>query len=122
MQYAVTDKSGNPLACQLNIIPLENQIITSSSDSLTCGEAGIIYTLKGCGQQTLPPGPYRYVISHGPFFEIVDQKINLKSGQTAHIRHTLRKMISADGYLAADFHIHSKEIGHRNRVISLLLR
>jgi hypothetical protein len=56
---------------------------------------------------TLEPGDYQLVVSRGPRYSAFKQDITIASGQTLEVQAELAQVIATDGYIHADFHVHS---------------
>lgn len=69
---------------------------------------GFAYTHEGTATLTARPGKYTVVVSRGPEYERVEiPDVELKAGAQRSVRAELRRVVNTEGYVAADFHLHS---------------
>ena len=65
------------------------------------------YTADGTMTMKVRPGTYRVVAGRGPEYERAEAEVTLKSGSTQTLTLQIKKAINTDGYVGADFHLHS---------------
>ncbi|MBP6725217.1 MAG: hypothetical protein KA137_10280, partial [Halioglobus sp.] len=74
---------------------------------------------------TLEPGDYQLVISRGPRYSVYRKFISISSAQTTRVDAELAQVVSTDGYIYGDFHVHSidspdSEVTRAERVATYL--
>lgn len=66
------------------------------------------YTEEGTATITARPGTYAVVVSRGPEYERVEiPNVVLEPGSQRSVRAEIRRVVDTEGYVAADFHLHS---------------
>lgn len=56
----------------------------------------------------IEPGPYRFVISHGPEYEALERVVDVASGGVTTLEAVkLKRVVTTPGFVSADFHVHS---------------
>ncbi len=66
------------------------------------------YTEEGSATITARPGRYTVVVSRGPEYERVEiPDVVLEPGAQRSLRAEIRRVVDTEGYVAADFHLHS---------------
>ena len=53
------------------------------------------------------PGHYRLTVSRGPAYSIFQQEIDLVAGQATRVYATVKRLLPANGRVAADLHVHA---------------
>jgi hypothetical protein len=66
-----------------------------------------LYLLEGTTKLALAPGRYRVTASHGMAHSLSVQEVSIQMDGNASLGATLRKVVDTDGWLSADFHLHS---------------
>ncbi len=54
------------------------------------------------------PGTYTVVVSHGPEYTVAQQVVTLRPGQTEVVNAELTRVVDTTGYVAGDFHLHTR--------------
>ena len=75
----------------------------------------LVYTRTGQIQQTLPPGKYDVIITHGPELDALVQSIEVVPGKKVKMQAALRRTVDTRGWVSADFHNHSTLSGTVSR-------
>ncbi len=91
---------------------------------LTFAMQNLALTPNGKIHQNVPAGPYTIVISHGPEYDSVTQKAEIKAGEFLPIKAQLKHVVDTTGYISGDFHGHTLHSGDNaaqgtGRVLSL---
>ena len=63
---------------------------------------------NGHTEGAIRPGKYRVVASRGPFYTVAEQSVELAPGAAQHLQFQLEKVVDMEGYIAGDFHVHTK--------------
>lgn len=66
------------------------------------------YTVNGALSAEVRPGEYQLAISRGVEYDLHTEPVVLKSGAFVSSRVALRRAFDTSGYIAADFHVHSR--------------
>ncbi|MFG0330188.1 MAG: CehA/McbA family metallohydrolase [Phycisphaerales bacterium] len=86
----------------------------------------VVYTLNGRADITIPPGEYAAYASRGLEWSIDSRSFDLIDGDVARWTATLEHEVDTDGWISADFHLHTLTYsGHgdsnlNERIISLV--
>ncbi len=72
---------------------------TPASNFLFAGPDGIV--------QTIRPGTYQVIASRGPERTIARKTVTVLAGKEVHVDLDLRRVVDTEGYVSADFHVHS---------------
>lgn len=65
------------------------------------------YTSDGTAVLQVRPGAYEVVSSRGPEYNTKSSPIQVASGETVTLSHSLRRVVSTPGWIAGDTHIHT---------------
>ena len=119
---AQLDGSAGPAPAKLQVLgfdpspPLGNSVLGNpagvfgdDADRLPYGVTLVSFIDRGgmSGKLTLEPGEYQVVVSRGPRYSAYRKSITVSSGQTTQVAAELAQVIATDGYIYADFHVHS---------------
>lgn len=66
-----------------------------------------LYVLDGGTKLVLAPGRYRVTASHGMAYSLSVEEVSIRADGNASVDATLRRVVNTDGWLSADFHLHS---------------
>lgn len=66
-----------------------------------------LYAATGSGEQRLPPGDYRVLVSRGPEYSVAWQDVTVTAGGVATAHFEIEREVDTSGWLAADFHVHA---------------
>jgi hypothetical protein len=77
------------------------------------------------GVQSLEPGTYQVYVSRGSEYSVDSQPLTITAGMTTAIAATVEHVIDTDGFIAADYHVHSidssdSEVSRIERVTTML--
>jgi len=122
----ITDGNGQPIPCKIEFLakvgtPQPN----FGPESADFAMKGLCYAPHGELSQSLPPGEYEVVISHGPEHDALFQHIALPPGKTLELKGKLPRVVDTTGWISSDFHSHSSPSGDNTgsqlgRVLNLL--
>lgn len=65
------------------------------------------FTDHGIADLFVRPGSYRVYVSRGPEYALAVHDLEVRAGGTATLSTQLARVVNTDGWIAADFHIHS---------------
>jgi hypothetical protein len=66
------------------------------------------YTVDGTASIEVRPGEYTVVATRGPEYDRVQSDITIAAGDTRALTLELNRVVETDGYVASDFHLHSR--------------
>lgn len=118
---------------QGGMIPAKVQFrgIHGTEDPFFCHETGehavhnLYYTHDGQFQQTLAPGEYEAIVSHGTEYDAVFKTLTVRRGVQTKLEAVLLHSVQTPGWISADFHSHATPSGDNTssqlgRVLNLL--
>jgi len=70
-----------------------------------------VYSADGKFVRSLPPGTYDLLLSRGPEYDAVFEKIKIAQGQQQSIKATLKRVVDTTGWVSAELHSHSTPSG-----------
>ena len=122
----ITDERGVGIPCKVQFIGREGS--TSPDFGPDSGEhavKNVYYSHDGQFRRDLAPGAYDVIISHGPEYDAVFSRIEVRRGKEAVLAAKLIRSVKTDGWISADFHSHSSPSGDNTssqlgRVLNLL--
>lgn len=123
---AITDERGGPIPCKVKftgIEPTNDPIFWDKTGDEAVGN--LYYSHNGKFALDLPPGKYDVCVSHGPEYDIVEQKIEVLSGSQTPLSAKLVRSVQTPGWISGDFHNHASPSGDNTssqfgRVLNLL--
>jgi hypothetical protein len=68
--------------------------------------ANVIYSVGGDEEVALAPGTYRVTATRGPTYTLATKTVLLRGARTTSARLSLRELLTAPGWIAADLHTH----------------
>ncbi len=71
----------------------------------------VVYAIHGRFRQPIAPGEYRVLISYGPEYDAVEQRIKVQRGRETVVEATMYRTVQTLGWISADFHNHSSPSG-----------
>ena len=108
----ISDVEGNPIACKVQFLGIEGtESPHFGPDSGEHAVHNLYYSHDGRFTQILPPGTYQVIISHGPEYDAVFTRLEVRPGQQVPLRATLKRVVNTTGWVSADFHSHSSPSG-----------
>lgn len=108
----VTDGDGNPIPCKIEFLAKEGTDQPwYGPETASFATNGLCYAAHGKLMQTLPPGQFEVVISHGPEFDAIFTEITVQPGKTTSLTGKLKHVVDSTGWISSDFHSHSSPSG-----------
>ncbi len=80
-------------------------------DSSHTAVHNVVYAIHGRFRQPIAPGEYRVLISYGPEYDAVEQRIKVQRGRETLIEATMYRTVQTPGWISADFHNHASPSG-----------
>jgi hypothetical protein len=92
-----------------NVLGARTGVFGDSADPLPYGITLVHFFDRGgdSGRLTLEPGDYQLVVTRGPRYSAYRRDITISSGQTLEIQAELAQVVSTEGFVFGDFHVHS---------------
>lgn len=122
----ITDEAGKPIPCKVQFRGVgETQAPVFFDKTGEHAVGNLYYSHDGRFSLDLPPGTYDVTVSRGPEYDIVEEKLTIRSGQTASLAAKLIRSVQTPGWISADFHNHATPSGDNSssqlgRVLNLL--
>ncbi|MCH2127826.1 MAG: CehA/McbA family metallohydrolase [Pirellulaceae bacterium] len=122
----ITDTGGRPIACKVQFRGAEETSDPDfGPDSGDHAVKNLYYTANGSFRQEIAPGTYEIIVSHGPEYDAVYDRIEVVRGQTVLLEATMERTVDTSGWVSTDFHGHSSPSGDNTasqfgRVLNLL--
>ena len=122
----IRDKDGGPIPCKVAFHGLgETPTPDFGPNSEAVAVGNLHYSHKGTFRQEIGPGKYEVIVSHGPEYDAVFTKIEVKRGQETLLDATLQRVVDTTGWVSSDFHSHSTPSGDNTarqlgRVLNLI--
>ncbi|MFV0445543.1 MAG: CehA/McbA family metallohydrolase, partial [Planctomycetaceae bacterium] len=122
----ITDGDGRPVACKVEFNPQEMTPLPSfGPDTAEYGVGNLRYAPDGTFTQTLHPGTYDVIVSHGPEYDAVFSTVTVKAGEVTQLKAKLPHVVDTTGWISSDLHSHSTPSGdntssQHGRVLNLL--
>lgn len=126
VEATITDGDGKPVACKVEFTPQgETPKPDFGPETAEFGVKNLRYAPDGEFTQSLHPGTYDVIISHGPEYDAVFTTVTVEAGKTAKLTAKLPRSVETKGWISSDFHSHSSPSGDNTssqfgRVINLL--
>lgn len=71
------------------------------------GARNVVLSPRGVGSVPVGAGRYQVVVSRGPEYELIEQRVEVGAGQSAEITGVLARSVDTRGFIAADMHQHA---------------
>ncbi len=108
----ITDGDGKPIPCKIEFLAKEGTAQPwYGPETASFATNGLCYAAHGELMQTLPPGQFDVVISHGPEFDAIFTEITVQPGRTTSLTGKLKHVVDSSGWISSDFHSHSSPSG-----------
>ncbi len=126
IEAQITDGKGNPIACKVAFHGLDGTADPDfGPDSRAIAVQNLRYSANGEFKQSLGPGKYDVIVSHGPEFDAVVQQLEVTAGLVTKLNVTLNRTVDTTGWVSTEFHSHSSPSGDNTsdqlgRVLNLL--
>jgi hypothetical protein len=117
---------GGPIPCKVQFRGAEGTPDPDfGPDSGEHAVKNLYYTANGSFRHDIAPGTYEVIISHGPEYDAVYQRIEVRRGEVTPVEMTLVRTVDTPGWVSTDFHSHSSPSGDNTgsqfgRVLNLL--
>lgn len=107
-----TDVEGKPVPCKIDFFASEGTAQPwFGPESGDFGVKGLRYAPLGQINETLPPGEYDVVVSHGPEHDAIFTILKITPGETTTLTGTIERVVDTTGWISSDFHSHSTPSG-----------
>jgi len=122
----ITDAGGGPIPCKIQFLGSEETPDPDfGPDSGEHAVKNLYYSANGSFRHEIAAGNYDVLVSRGPEYDAVLQRIKVERGITTLIEATLVRSVETPGWVSADFHGHSSPSGDNTasqygRVLNLL--
>jgi hypothetical protein len=108
----ITDAAGGEIPCKVEFIAQEGAPQPNfGPETAEFGVKNLRYAPLGKFEQVLPAGVYDVIVSHGPEYDAVFQKLTVPAGETVELRAQLVRSVATTGWVSSDFHSHSSPSG-----------
>ncbi|MDQ3621775.1 MAG: carboxypeptidase-like regulatory domain-containing protein [Verrucomicrobiota bacterium] len=100
----INDEGGKSIAAKV-----EFRGLAGTADPFLFPETGehlvrnLVHTHTGQFRRAVPPGDYEAVITHGPEYDAIFQKLSVTRGRETPLRATLKRVVDTTGWVSADF-------------------
>lgn len=110
VSFAVTDEVDHWLPSKISIFRDDGP--TRRDPVLGDGRVGgspeaVLFATYGSAEIVLPDGRYRAVASRGIEYELDEAEFTVEAGLTQHVDLKVTRAVETDGWISADFHVHS---------------
>ncbi len=110
----VTDADGGPTPCKVSFYGLSNEGTKDPDFGIESQDGAVgntVYSADGKFVQSIPAGVYEAVISYGPEYDAVFQKVTVPAGKATQLAARLRRVVDTAGWVSAELHSHSSPSG-----------
>jgi hypothetical protein len=112
LTFIATDGGANPdfsrFVTAAVFDPVTNRTLADVGvSSLGGGPAMNFVFTDGSGEQTIRPGKYEVIASHGLEYTIGRQTVDVAAGRESSVSFALQRVVDTTGFVSADFHVHS---------------
>lgn len=112
LRFSILDDSGRPISGRLTFLgaggPDANLFPNADADPNDLAvRRNIIYSVRGTGLVSVPPGKYTLFASRGLEWSIAQTDVELMPGQTRDVTLRLRHELQTQGWISGDFHLHT---------------
>ena len=103
------DADGQALPCRLTLVRSDGtlQPLLAEPAGRVAARTGVVYTRDGRASIMAPAGNYMLYAGRGFEWSVSRKAVRVKSGSPANVALTLRHEVPAEGWIAADSHIHT---------------
>jgi hypothetical protein len=109
---AVTDADGRPIPCKVEFRPRDPGLaVDFGPESAEFAVKNLRYTPNGKFTQELLAGEYDVLISHGPEYDLIEQRLSVAPEKTTPLAARLVRSVDTTGWVSSDFHSHSSPSG-----------
>ena len=112
----ITSAAGGEIPCKVSFYGLEMDGAKTPDpnfglDSQDGSVGNTVYSADGKFVRSIPPGAYEAVISYGPEYDAVFQKISVPAGGNVDLVASLQRVVDTRGWVSAELHSHSTPSG-----------
>jgi len=117
VQVTVVSEDGNPIPCKASFYgaTADDGEVTPDPvfgiESQSGAVGNCVYSADGQFVRSIPPGTYDLLLSRGPEYDAVFEKIQIAEGQQRMINATLKRVVDTTGWVSAELHSHSSPSG-----------
>lgn len=112
IQFDIRDEAKRSIPCKAQFLAEEGtELVNLGPEMRAHGCRDQYHSERGDFRVQIPPGKYRVIVTHGIEFSHLEQKIELKPGQTFAFTGTLKRLVDTTGWVSADYHNHSTPSG-----------
>ncbi len=108
LHFTVVDGDGQPSPAKLTLVGIAGTRTPYLGTLFTSPGGNVAMTATGDGVVIVPPGRYRGVASHGPFFDVDTHELEVPPGGEVTVAYTVRHAVELGGYRCADLHQHAQ--------------
>ena len=113
----VVSEDGKPIPCKASFYGAKsgdgedtpNPVFGTESQSGSVGNC--VYSADGRFIRSIQPGTYEVLLSRGPEYDAVFEKIQVKEGEQREIKAVLKRVVDTSGWISAELHSHSSPSG-----------
>jgi hypothetical protein len=127
LSLSYRDESGAPLPVHVLFKGLDGTADPEPllAEGRTNSAGRSLYVLDGTTRAAVAPGRYRVTASHGFTHSLFVDEVSVRADENTALEGTLRRVVDTEGWLSADFHLHSSPspdsvVSLRERVGSLV--
>lgn len=103
LNYEVVDaETKQPIPAKLTLVPLRGTNPLMEGKLGTLWAQDTIYSVTGRGVHNVPVGNYRLVASHGPEYDLAEERVTFRVAEETTIRIELNRAYDAKGWVHAD--------------------
>ena len=111
-QIEIKDEQGRPLPGKVQFIGVDGTPTPNFGTEYRAHGGDHQYqTHDGRVLQQTPQGKYLVRVTRGPEYDLFEQQIELKPGETVKLTAALRRSVDTRGWISTDYHAHSTPSG-----------
>lgn len=112
----IRDEQGNAIPCKVsfygaNVNSKQTKTPNFGLDSQSGSVGNCVYSANGQFVRAIPPGTYDILISRGPEYDAVFERVKVQQGGEQKITAVLKRVIDTTGWVSAELHSHSSPSG-----------
>lgn len=112
VNVAIRDAAGNPSPGKVQFIGIDGtETPNFGTDYRVHGGDHQYQTHDGRVTQQAPPGSYLLRVTLGPEYDLVEQRIEVRQGETVEVEAKLEHTVDTAGWISTDYHAHSTPSG-----------
>ena len=121
LRVTVRGENGTPVPARVTVIDADGALaaLRAAPGVRQAVRAGVVYTGGDTVAVGLLPGTYRVAATRGPEYALREARVTIGAGTTESIELRLNREVPTDGWVAADTHIHTRELsGHGDATVA----